>query len=76
MTSLRAAGQRELSEMLKLRQQNRAKLERACATYCVCHRDRSGMMVQCLLCCDLFHGNILYLRLTIKNNCLTNATRS
>jgi len=46
----------ELLAMLNLRQHNRLKTEQAGTTYCVCRRVRSGKMVLCQLCLDLFHG--------------------
>ena len=46
----------ELSAMLNVRRHNKLKTEQAGTTYCVCHRIRSGKMVLCQLCLDLFHG--------------------
>jgi len=44
--------------MLDLRQRNKLKTEQAATTYCICRRIRSGKMVLCQLCLDLFHGQI------------------
>ena len=59
MTSLLTCGQGELLAMVQLRKLNRAKAKNEDATFCICRRVLSGRMVQCQLCCELFHGNIL-----------------
>jgi len=56
MASMKSAGQQEISDMLKLRKRNRSKLDLAGATFCICHQIRSGTMVQCQLCCNLYHA--------------------
>jgi histone demethylase JARID1 len=57
LASLRQAGQRELNAMLKLRELNQHKTDQSGTTYCLCKRVRSGTMVLCQLCCDLFHAD-------------------
>ena len=62
MAQFKAAEQQEVTSMRQLRARNLEKersSEPDLVKYCVCQRLASGLMLQCELCKDWFHSELL-----------------
>ena len=51
----------ELMHELRTRNMEKTNQEGEDARYCTCRRGRSGHMLQCELCKDLFHSKLAYM---------------